>query len=96
MSIQKRTTYELLKEVENVHDHSQCHLGDLLFGKVQRVIVDCDAIFALVLPWRQIGPQNTVVHHIEEGSDAVPALVIEPDLRKKLNTNQFLFLGCKK
>lgn len=70
-------------EVDNVHDHSQCNLRDLLFGKVQRVIVDCDAVFAWVFSWRQIGPQNTVVHHVEEWPNAVPALVIEPDLRKK-------------
>lgn len=66
LSTQKPTRHELLKEEDNVNDYSQCHLRDLLFGKVQRVIVDCDAIFARVFPWRQIGPQNTVVHHVEE------------------------------
>lgn len=49
------------------------------------MIVHSDAVFAWVFPGRQIGPQNTVVHHIEKGPNAVPALVIEPDLREKFN-----------
>lgn len=34
----------------------------------------------------ETGTQDTVVHHIEEGSDAVPTFIIEPDLHKEMRT----------
>lgn len=61
--------------------HSQGHLRQLLLGQVQRVVEGHDAVVVGVRPWRQVGSQDGVVHHVHEGRDAVPALVVEPDLR---------------
>lgn len=35
------------------------------------------------LPWRQVGSEDAVVDDVDEGPDAVPAFVIEPDLKNK-------------
>lgn len=64
--------------------YSQRHLGQLLLGEVQRVVEGSDAVHAGVLPLRQVGPQDAVVHHIDEGADAVPALVVEPHLEDQM------------
>lgn len=42
-----------------------------------------DAKLGGVLSGFQTRPQDAVVHHVEEGADAVPALVVEPDLEIK-------------
>lgn len=39
-----------------------------------------DAKLCGVLVVFQTRPQDAVVHHVEEGTDAVPAFVVEPDL----------------
>lgn len=61
--------------------HSQGHLRQLLLGQVQRVVEGHDAVVAGVCTRRQVSSQDGVVHHVHEGRDAVPALVVEPDLR---------------
>lgn len=63
--------------------YSQGHLRELLFSEVQRVVKSLDGEFAGVQPGGQTGTQNTVVHHVEERSDTVPAFVIEPNLQVK-------------
>lgn len=60
--------------------YSQRHLGQLLLGEVERVIVGGDAKLCRVVAALQTRPQDAVVHHVEERADAVPALVVEPDL----------------
>lgn len=72
--------------------HLQCNLGELFFGEVQRVIEGCNAKFMWVLPWGQVGTQYAIVHHIEESSNTMPAFVIEPDLKKKVDVKSFILL----
>ena len=45
------------------------------------MIVGGDAKLCGVFAAFQTCPQDAVVHHVEEGADAVPALVVEPDLK---------------
>lgn len=42
-----------------------------------------DPNLAGVGPLRQVGSQDAVVDDVDEGADAVPAFVIEPDLERK-------------
>lgn len=65
------------------YSYSQSHLGQLLLGQVQGVVERPDTKFAGVCPARQVCPQEAVVDHVDEGSDAVPAFIIEPDLKKR-------------
>lgn len=62
--------------------HSQSHLAQLLLGQVQRVVEGSDPEELRVSTGGQVGPQDPVVHHVDERPDAVPALIIEPDLRE--------------
>lgn len=64
-------------------EHSQCDLRQLLLGQVERVVVGGDAELGGVFAGLQVCPQDAVVHHVEEGADAVPAFVVEPDLDGK-------------
>lgn len=69
--------------------HSQSDLGQLLLGQVQRVVEGADAVLAGVSSLRQVCPKDGVVHHVDEGADAVPAFVVKPDLRREdSRTNQ--------
>lgn len=74
----------------------QRHLRQLLLGQVQRVVEGPDAVLAGVGAARQVGPEDGVVHDVDECSDAVPAFVVEPDLRTVGNvsgsTNNLMFL----
>lgn len=63
-------------------DDSHGHIGELLFGEVEGVIRDGDAILAGFLSCWQISPQDGVVGHTEEGRHAVPCLVVEPHLQR--------------
>lgn len=47
------------------------------------MIVGCDAKLCRVFAGLQICPQDAIVHHIEERTDTVPALVVEPDLERE-------------
>lgn len=60
--------------------YSQRHLGQLLLGEVEGMVVGGDAKLCWVVAALQTRPQDAVVHHVEERADAVPALVVEPDL----------------
>lgn len=53
-----------------------------------------DAKLGGVLAGGQTGPQDSVVHHVEEGPDAVPAFVVEPDLEKNRTREISLFFFC--
>lgn len=59
----------------------QCHLWELLFGEVERMVERFDPEFGLIQAGGQISTQDGIVHDIEEPSDTVPALIIEPDLQ---------------
>lgn len=61
----------------------QGHLRKLLFGQIERVVERIDAELGALGPGGEIGAQDAIVHDIEERSDTVPALVIEPDLHDK-------------
>lgn len=61
--------------------YSQRHLRQLLLGQVQRVVEGPDAVLAGVGAAGKVGPEDGVVHDVDECSDAVPAFVVEPDLR---------------
>lgn len=39
-----------------------------------------DPVLAWILSLLQVGPENGIVDDIQEGTDGVPALVIEPHL----------------
>lgn len=55
-----------------------------------------DSKFGGVQTGGQAGTQDSVVHHVEERGDAVPAFVIEPDLhmkRRKCQNCQFINLA---
>lgn len=67
----------------------QCHLGQLLLGEVERMIESSDAKLGGLLVGGQTCPQDGVVHHVEEGADAVPALVVEPDLKRERGRQLF-------
>ncbi len=54
------------------------------------MIVGSDAKLCRVFAVLQIRPQDAVVHHVEERTDAVPALVVEPDLDGKKKVFSFL------
>lgn len=47
------------------------------------MIVGSDAKLCGVFAAFQTCPQDAVVHHIEERTNAVPALVVEPDLERE-------------
>lgn len=47
------------------------------------MIVGSDAKLCRVVAALQTRPQDAVVHHVEERADAVPALVVEPDLGER-------------
>lgn len=47
------------------------------------MIVGSDAKLCRVFAAFQTCPQDAVVHHIEERTNAVPALVVEPDLERE-------------
>lgn len=47
------------------------------------MIESSDAKLLRLLASGQTCPQDAVVHHVEEGADAVPALVVEPDLERE-------------
>lgn len=40
-----------------------------------------DAKVGGVFPWGEVRSQDPVTHHVDEGAHAVPAFVVEPDLR---------------
>lgn len=61
--------------------YSQCDLRQLFLGEVQRVVEGPDPVLAGVFPLRQVRSQDAVIHHVDEGSNTVPAFIIEPDLR---------------
>ena len=44
------------------------------------MVEGADAVGGGVRPGGQVGTQDPVVHHVYERPDAVPALVVEPDL----------------
>lgn len=80
---------DVQSEVSCSGEDSQSDLGQLLLGQVQRVVEGADAVRAGVRPRGQVRPEDGVVHHVDEGADAVPAFVVEPDLRSKgSRTNQ--------
>lgn len=58
----------------------QGHLRELLFGQIERVVERIDAELGALWAGGEIRAQDGIVHDVEERSDAVPALVIEPDL----------------
>lgn len=80
--------------------YSQRHLRQLLLGQVQRVVEGPDAVLAGVRAAGQVGPEDGVVHDVDECSNAVPAFVVEPDLRTvgnvsgSANNLMFLVLVC--
>ena len=41
-----------------------------------------DAVPAGIFTCGQVGPQDAVVHHVDEGRNTVPAFVVKPDLRR--------------
>lgn len=47
------------------------------------MIESSDAKLLRLLASGQTCPQDAVVHHVEEGADTVPALVVEPDLERE-------------
>lgn len=47
------------------------------------MIVGSDAKLCGVFVGWQTRPQDAIVHDIEERADAVPALVVEPDLKRE-------------
>lgn len=61
--------------------YPQSNLGQLLLGQVQGVVEGPDAVLAGVGPRGQVGSQDAVIDHVDEGADAVPAFIVEPDLR---------------
>lgn len=69
-----------MEEFELSTRYLQCDLGQLLLGEVEWVVEGTDAILAGVLAGGQAGAQDSVVHHVQERTDAVPPLVVEPDL----------------
>ena len=69
-----------MEEFELSARYLQCDLGQLLLGEVEWVVEGTDAVLAGVLAGGQAGAQDSVVHHVQERPDAVPPLVVEPDL----------------
>lgn len=61
--------------------HLQSHLGQLLLGEVQGMVESSNPILAWVLSLLQVGPENGIVDDIQERTDGMPALVIEPHLK---------------
>lgn len=65
------------------------------------MIVGCDAKLCRVFVGLQICPQDAIVHHVEERTDTVPALVVEPDLEREngisvsLTAENTKLFGCK-
>lgn len=55
-----------------------------------------DAEFGALRAGGQISTQDGVVHDIEERSDTVPALIIEPDLEEHTIMSLFLLLQNNK
>lgn len=46
------------------------------------MVVSGDAKLRRVLTRFETRPQNGVVHYVEEGANAVPALVVKPNLKE--------------
>lgn len=70
----------LLKRLSHWAWYSQCNLWQLLLGEIEWVIVGSDAKLCGVLAGWQACPQDAVVHHVKERTNAVPTLVVKPDL----------------
>ena len=47
------------------------------------MVEGADAVLGGVRPGGQVGAQDAVVDHVDERPDAVPALIVEPDLRRR-------------
>lgn len=61
----------------------QGHLTELFLCEVEGVIVGCDAVLPFVRARWQVGAQDAVVQHIDEGYHSMPPLVVEPHLAKE-------------
>lgn len=61
----------------------QGHFTQLFLCEVEGVIVGCDAVLPLVRAGWQVGAQDAVVQHIDEGYHGMPPLVVEPHLAKE-------------
>lgn len=74
----------------------QRHLRELLFGEVERMVESFDAELGALRAGGQISTQDSIVHDIEERSDTVPALIIEPNLKEHTIMSVFLLLQSNK
>lgn len=52
-----------------------------MLGEIQRVIESSNPILARVLSLLQVGPEDGIVHDIQERANGMPALIVEPHLK---------------
>lgn len=70
-------------------------MWQLFLGEVERMIVSSNAkLWGVFVGW-QTCPQDAIVHHIKERADAVPTLVVEPDLEIEKQMEYFSFCNIR-